>query len=123
MIVQRCDALTHFFKGCDGCLRFGREHHALKRYTLLGAQRCHNDLAGTAPHAREIRRVQIHSWHVAETGPELPAFAANADRAPEPCCGFTAGPAPDGCEFFSSCILSIEASTGGQAWVNTLRFR
>src|SRR3546814_2101111 len=74
MIVQRCDALTHFFKGCDGCLRFGREHHALKRYTLLGAQRCHNDLAGTAPHAREIRRVQIHSWHVAEPGPELPAF-------------------------------------------------
>src|SRR3546814_16183365 len=62
MIVQRCDALTHFFKGCDGCLRFGREHHALKRYTLLGAQRCHNDLAGTAPHAPETRRVQTHRY-------------------------------------------------------------
>src|SRR3546814_7679733 len=53
----------------------------------------------------EIRRVQIHSWHVAEPGPELPAFAANADRALEPCCGFTAVQALDGCEFFSYCRL------------------
>src|SRR3546814_11982448 len=95
MIVQRCDALTHFFKGCDGCLRFGRERHALKRYTLLGAPRCHKDLAGTAPHPREIRRVQIHTWHVAEPGPELAAFPANADRPPQPTRGLTASREPE----------------------------